>query len=265
MNYLEKNKTWWDDKIDSHLNSELYNLESWKKGASSLKEIELSLLGNVSGKRILHLQCHFGQDSMTLQRMGAEVIGVDISSEAIKKARELNDELDLTCTFIESDILQLKDHDLGLFDLIYASYGVLGWHPDVSAWMDIAQHFTKEGGRILYVEFHPAMWMFDDDFTEIKYSYFNTEPIVETTSESYASEGKTKELEIVSWNHSIGDVYNAMKKSGYCIEDFQEYDFSPYNIYNSTTKKKDRYYVKGLEHKLPLTYSIGGIKQSIKF
>jgi len=253
MNYLEKNTAWWDDKVDAHLKSEMYKLDKWKQGETSLNEIELDLLGDVRGKRILHLQCHFGQDSLSLQRMGAQVTGVDLSSQAIRRAQELNKELSLETSFVQSDILQLMNYDLGLFDLVYASYGVIGWHPDPKPWMDIAQHFTRPGGRFLYVEFHPAMWMYNDEFTEVKYGYFNSGPIIETSTESYASEGKTQELEDITWNHSLSDIYNAMQSAGYTIDHFKEYDFSPYNIIKSSSQKGKRFYVSGLEGKLPLT------------
>jgi len=238
----------------------MYNLEAWKAGLSSLHPIELNVLGDVRGKSILHLQCHFGQDSMSLQRMGAKVMGVDISTEAINTARALNAELGLDCHFIESDILKLVLPEDISFDIVFASYGVLGWHPDPIPWMDVASRYTKPGGRMVYVEFHPVVWMHDDHFSKIAYSYFNDGGIEETTTSSYASVSERPALEYVSWNHSLSEIFNAMTTAGYRIDHFDEYDYSPYNIFQNATEKERKYYVKGLEHKLPLVYSISGVK-----
>ena len=104
QNYIEINKALWDEKTNHHTRSDFYKMNDFLEGSTSLKDIELNLLGDVKGKTILHLQCHFGQDSLSLARMGAKVTGVDFSGEAIKKAKQINEQLGLDAEFICTDI-----------------------------------------------------------------------------------------------------------------------------------------------------------------
>jgi 2-polyprenyl-3-methyl-5-hydroxy-6-metoxy-1,4-benzoquinol methylase len=115
------------------------------------KSIELELLGNVKGLSILHLQCHFGQDSLSLARMGAHVTGIDLSDKAIKTAQELNAELHLNAEFICSDIYDLPQHLNKQFDIVFTSYGTIGWLPDLNKWAQIIHHFLKPEGKFIFV------------------------------------------------------------------------------------------------------------------
>ncbi len=171
--YLAINKNTWNTKTPVHLNSEFYGLEEFIKGKTSLKQIELDLLGEVKGKKILHLQCHFGQDTLSLARMGAEVTGVDFSDTAIKEANLLTQKINQSARFICCDVYSLPEHLDEEFDLVYTSYGTIGWLPDLNKWAQIIHRFLKPGGKFVFVEFHPVVWMFDDNFKEIKYNYFN--------------------------------------------------------------------------------------------
>jgi len=117
--YKSHNRDAWNKRVAAHLESEFYNLEGWKAGKTSLNEIELELLGDVSGKSILHLQCHFGQDTLSLARMGADVVGVDLSDASIAAARQLNDELGLNAEFVESDVLELIGKIDHQFDMVF--------------------------------------------------------------------------------------------------------------------------------------------------
>ena len=162
--YLVKNKAAWNAKTAVHIDSDFYDMPAFMGGETSLKSLELGLLGDVKGKRILHLQCHFGQDSLSLARMGASVVGVDLSDAAIEKARELAAELQLDATFVNCDIYSLKEHLQGEFDLVFTSYGTIGWLPDLNRWAAIVEHYLKPGGSFVMVDFHPVVWMFDNHF-----------------------------------------------------------------------------------------------------
>jgi len=151
--YFKTNQKLWDAKTDVHKESDFYDLENFKKGATSLKKYELDALGNVHGKSLLHLQCHFGQDSMSWARMGAKVTGVDFSSEGIKTARAMNDELGLDVKFIECNVYDLQNHLNEQFDIVYCSYGVTCWLPDLVKWAGIVNQFIKPGGTFYIAEF----------------------------------------------------------------------------------------------------------------
>ncbi len=130
--YFEVNKATWNEKVKPHAKSELYDLDAFKKGKSSLMSYELEALGNVNGKSLLHLQCHFGQDTLSWSRMGAKCVGVDLSDEGVKLARKLNEELHLDAEFLRCNVLDTSKHIKDLFDIVFTSYGVIGWLPDLN-------------------------------------------------------------------------------------------------------------------------------------
>lgn len=125
-NYLEINKQSWNKKTDIHLKSDFYDLQGFLNGNTSLNEIELKLLGNITGKNILHLQCHFGQDTISLARLGAKVTGVDLSDNAIDKANLLAEKTRTKADFICCDIYDLPQHLDKEFDFVFTSYGTIG-------------------------------------------------------------------------------------------------------------------------------------------
>src|SRR5205085_9859662 len=161
-----------------HKDSSFYNLAGFKNGETVLTPIELNELTDVKGKSMLHLQCHFGMDSLDWEKRGAEVTGVDLSDAAINEAVALNNELKLNAKFICSNVYDLKDHLDEKFDIVFTSYGTIGWLPDLDQWSGIVSHYLKPGGTFYIAEFHPVLWMFDDDFTYIKYYYINRELIL---------------------------------------------------------------------------------------
>lgn len=256
-NYLEINKASWNRRTAQHIISEFYDMEGFKAGKSSLNDIELNLLGNVKGKRILHLQCHFGQDTMSLARMGAKATGIDLSDEAIKQAKSINKELGLSATFVESDVYELPNNLTGAFDIVYASYGTIGWLPNLDKWAKVITHFLNPKGKLVFVEFHPNVWMYDDDFTKVTYNYFNEGAIVETIAGTYTQKEKEEQFDCVFWNHGLSEVITSLLKNGLSIEHFSEYDYSPYDCFNHTEKITDRKYrIKSFGHKMPLCYSL---------
>ena len=174
-NYIEINRQSWNSRLESHLRSDFYDVAGFLNGKSSLNSFELELLGDVTGKSILHLQCHFGQDTLSLARMGAKVTGVDLSDKAIAEANRLAQQMHLDATFICCDIYDLLNHLDHQFDIVFTSYGTIGWLPDLSKWANIVSRFLKPGGNFVFVEFHPVVWMFDDEFDKIGYNYFNAQ------------------------------------------------------------------------------------------
>jgi len=255
--YLAKNKDAWNKKTIFHVASEFYNMKAFLEGESSLNTIEHNLLGDMKGKQILHLQCHFGQDSLSLAREGAKVTGVDFSDKAIDKAREINNTLGLNAEFVCCDIYNLPEHLNKKFDLVFTSYGTIGWLPDMEKWAKVVAHFLKPGGKLVFVEFHPVVWMFDNEFTFIEYSYFNREPIVEVETGTYAETNAPLKTETISWNHDLGEVLGNLLKADLEITDFKEYDYSPYECFkNLVETEPGKYKLRDLQDKIPMVYSV---------
>jgi SAM-dependent methyltransferase len=255
--YILKNKNSWNQRTSFHLASEFYDMPGFLEGNTSLNTIELDLLGDVKGKSVLHLQCHFGQDSLSLARMGARVTGVDLSDQAIDQAKKLNAELRLDAEFICCDIYELPQHLNKKFDLIYTSYGAIVWLPDMARWAKLIQSMLKPTGRFVLVEFHPALWMFDPHFKDIQYSYFNAGAIRETESGTYADRSADVQIETVTWNHSLGEVLGSLLQAGLSINSFEEFDYSPYNCILETIKIAPRKYrISHLGSKIPMVYAL---------
>ena len=257
MDYLGINKKLWNNRADLHYGSEFYDVDSFIKGKDSLNPIEVDLLGDITGKKILHLQCHFGQDTISLARRGALATGIDFSEKALEKAVQLNEAAGTDARFIRSDIYRLKDYLDEKFDIVFTSYGVVGWLPDLKKWAGIVHHFLKPGGKFVMVEFHPVVWMFSDDFKRIEYNYRDSGPIVEEVEGSYADPESRIKDDSVTWTHGLSDVIDPLVKTGLRITDFREYNYSPYDCFNNTVKLAEgKYQIRGLEDKLPMIYSL---------
>ena len=255
--YIKINKESWNNKTDIHYNSEFYDTSSFIKGRSSLNDIELDLLGDIKGKSILHLQCHFGQDTISLSRLGAKVTGIDLSDKAIEKAKELNSLTGTDTKFICCDIYSIPEKLNEKFDIVYTSYGTIGWLPDLNKWAEIVSKFLKTGGKFIFVEFHPVIWMFDDAFSKINYDYFNSGPIIENEAGTYADPDAPINREYVTWNHSLSEVMKSLLSQNLEIIFFDEYDYSPYNCFKDMVENPNkRYRIKHLDRLIPMVYSL---------
>ncbi|MGB3453345.1 MAG: class I SAM-dependent methyltransferase [Moheibacter sp.] len=256
-NYIEINRQSWNKRTEVHLKSAFYDLDNFLKGKSSLNDIELNLLGDIKGKSILHLQCHFGQDSISLGRLGADVTGVDLSDKSIDSAKQLAKQTDSNAKFICCNIYDLPEHLNQKFDIVFTTYGTIGWLPDLDRWAKIISKFLKPGGKFVFAEFHPVVWMFDDYFEKIGYNYFNSGPIAEIQTGTYADRDAELTLSGVSWNHGISEVLNSLINNGLEINSFDEYDYSPYNCFENTVEfEPGKFRIKHLENKIPMVYSI---------
>ncbi len=260
-NYLEINRQSWNNRTDAHLKSEFYDLQNFIQGKSSLNAIELELLGDLSGKSVLHLQCHFGQDSISLARLGAEVTGVDLSDKAIANAKQLAKETKSNTDFICCDIYELPKYLNRQFDVVFASYGTIGWLPDLDKWAKVISKFLKPKGQFVFAEFHPVVWMFDDNFQNITYRYFNSGAIIESENGTYADKNADISQEYVMWNHGLSEVLNSLIKNGLTINSFQEYDYSPYDCFDHTLEfEPKKYRIKHLDNKIPMVFSLAASK-----
>ncbi len=254
--YLEINRRSWNWKTEQHYKSRFYDVEGFLAGKNSLNEIETNILGDVRGKSILHLQCHFGQDSLSLARLGAKIVGVDLSDVAIGKAKELNRTLGLDAEFICSDIYDLPNRLNRNFDMVFTSYGVLGWLPDLDRWAAVVGRFTKPNGMLVMVEFHPVVWMFDPDFTKIDYPYSSHDPIIEEAG-TYTDTQEEAVMPTVNWNHGIGKVVTALARQKIVVEELIEYDYSPYNVFHGAVESEPGRF-RLFDGKIPLVYSLVG-------
>jgi len=260
--YLITNQLAWDAKTAHHVASDFYDMPGFLAGKNTLNQIELELLGDVRGKTVLHLQCHFGQDTLSFSRMGAIATGVDFSEAAVDKGRELAAQLGLDTKFICCDVYSLPDVLNQQFDIVFTSYGTIGWLPDVDKWAAVVSKFLKPDGKFVFAEFHPVIWMFDNDFTKVTYNYFKDEAIIEEETGTYAEKEADLRNETISWNHSISEVLGGLLNHGLTLEKFNEYDYSPYSCFSHLEEfEPGKFRVKHLGNNIPMVYSILATKK----
>ena len=254
--YLETNAAHWDTMVDVHWESPFYDVPGWLAGRDTLPALDVQWLPALDGKRLLHLQCHFGQDTLSLARRGAKVTGADISARAIERAHELAGLANLEATFVRSDLYGLPQHLRGTFDVVYTSWGTIGWLPDLERWASVIDHFLAPGGQLVFLEFHPMLWMYGRDRNRFEYSYFNRGPITEEETQSYTGASKPPTRE-VGWNHPLGEVLGALLGRGLQLEGFEEYDYVPYPSFSDSVEiEPGKYQWRGFEGVLPMSYAL---------
>lgn len=256
--YKEINKQAWNKRTEIHWDSDFYDNKSFLAGKNSLNSIEMDLLGNLKGKSVLHLQCHFGQDTISFTRLGAaKAVGVDISDRAIERAEELAVKCNSDASFICCDIYDLPQHLDEQFDIVFTSYGTIGWLPDMDRWASLVAKYLKPSGKFVFAEFHPVVWMFDDAFSKVSYDYFNTGQIKETLEGTYTDGSANLQLEYVGWNHDLGEVLTSLLAAELQVEAFKEFDYSPYPCFENTVEfEPGKYRIKSLEKLIPMVYAL---------
>lgn len=259
---FEINKNTWNKKVAIHAASDFYNLDGFKKGGLSLNRYELEALSDVSGKTLLHLQCHFGQDTLSFSRLGAKCTGVDISDEGIKLAQKLNTELELDATFVCCNVLDTSQYIRDHFDIVFTSYGTIGWLPQLKPWAQMISQRLKPGGIFYMVEFHPIAWMFDysEGTPNMEYGYHQKDVIYEEYQGTYAEPKSLMMSKEYGWNHSFGELITSLSEAGLHIEYLKEHDASPYNIFPNLIKIDNGMFE--LPKKLyPLIFELKAIKK----
>jgi len=261
-NYFDVNKATWNKKVTIHAQSEMYNLEAFKNGKSSLMPYELKALGNVEGKSLLHLQCHFGQDTLSWSRIGAKCVGIDLSDEGVKLAKQLNEELQLDAKFVCCNVLDTSQYIKETFDIVYTSYGVIGWLPDLKPWAKMIAERLKVGGTFYIVEFHPIAWMFDyvDGQPKMKYHYSQEDVIYEEYKGTYANQGSKMVSKEYGWNHGLSEVVNSLIEAGLQIDYLNEYDESPYDVFPDLIKTESGMY-KMKNQLFPMIFELKATKK----
>jgi ubiquinone/menaquinone biosynthesis C-methylase UbiE len=266
--YFEANRKLWDEFAKINYEADSYRTKEFLQGATTLKSIELKELGDVKGKTLLHLQCHFGLDTLSWAREGARVTGVDFSGEAIKLARQVAEKTEIDATFIQANIYDLPEVLNEQFDIVFTSYGVHCWLNDIDRWAEIVDHFLKPGGTFYIAEFHPFLWVFDwdaqDDFKMVRSYFHDPEPLMEEVDGSYSSsDAKMEPTEDYEWAHGIGDIVTSLCSAGLRIQFLHEFPMMCFQNFPFLKKKEDGYwYYDNPEVQLPLTYSIKAIKDA---
>jgi len=264
---LIENQKLWDEWTDINARSKFYGLDAFKQGGTKLGPIIGAEVGDVTGKQLLHLQCHFGMDTLSWARLGAEVTGADFSPKAISLAQNLSNELRIPAQFICSNIYDLPSSLDEQFDIVFATEGVLTWLPDLPRWMQIAAKYVKPGGFLYLADGHPFTWIFDDNCDEmkLKYSYFQAGATEWQEEGSYADRtAALKTTTCYQWQHTMGEIITEVCRSGLRLEYLHEYGHAFFQAYPTMQKGDD-----GLWHhpdgdeKLPMVFTLKAWKDEL--
>lgn len=259
--YFDVNKATWNKKVEVHAQSDMYHMAAFKAGKTSLMPYELKALGDVKGKSLLHLQCHFGQDTLSWSRLGAKCVGVDLSDEGIKLAKQLNKTLNLDAEFVCCNVLDTSKHVSKMFDIVFTSYGTIGWLPNLKPWAKMIAERLNVGGTFYIVEFHPIIWMFDytDGVSKMRYHYNREAVIYDEYEGTYANQSSKMVSKEYGWNHGLSEVVNALIEAGLQIDYLNEYDESPYDVFPDLLKLDNGMYkMKG--QLFPMLFEIKATK-----
>ena len=260
--HLASNRKAWDGWAAVHFGSEYYDVAGFKTGKCTLKSVEVEELGDVTGKSLLHLQCHFGLDSLSLARRGARVTGVDFSEQAVSTAWRLNEEENLGARFVRSNIYELPECLDDRFDIVFTSYGALCWLPDPRRWAAVIAHFLKPGGFFYIVEHHVFMNVFDNEayVTDLNVTdaYFHTrEPARFVGEGTYACRDDQTTYESYEWTHSMADIVNSLTGAGLRIEFLNEFPFIDWQAFPFLERDGEGWWrMPSGKPDLPLMFSI---------
>jgi SAM-dependent methyltransferase len=234
--YRRANRALWNEWTAINAQSALYRLDELRKGKNKLNGLEREEVGDVSGRSLLHLQCHFGMDTLSWAMLGARVTGVDFSEEAIRLARSLSNEMNLPARFLCCDIYELEQNLQETFDIVYASYGFINWLSDLETWAKIVARYVRPGGFVYLAEFHPFGMLFDETVQaaewRVGYDYFCKDMLQFEVNGSYADRSAVVQQAVsYEWMHSLSEIINSLLKAGLQLEFFNEHDFTVYEMF----------------------------------
>lgn len=261
------NRANWDERVPIHLGAASYDLTALRAGRGRLHPIEESELRPVEGLRVLHLQCHFGRDTLTLAQRGAEVVGLDFSAPAVRAARDLSTELGLDgrARFVEADLYDAPAaiHEPAAFDLVYVTWGAIYWLPDIRRWAEIVAFFLRPGGTLYLAEGHPSALVFDDAAPKHGQMpgwfapYFDRDACVYDDPSDYADpNAKLANARTYSWMHPLGETVTSVLAAGMSLKWLHEHDRVPWRMFDLLVEDDEGMYRWPMEPWLPLAFSL---------
>lgn len=254
------NRAAWDERVPLHLASPFYDNAAFKAGRSALRPFEIDEVGDVEGKRLCHLQCHFGQDTLSWARLGASVVGLDFSAPAIEAARILAGEIDIDAEFVCANVYDAVDALQGRrFDVVYTGLGALCWLPDITAWAEVCASLVAPGGIFYLAEMHPfTEVMADEELVAVNDYFTQVDGIQMDGTGTYADWGAdTEHNTTYEWTHPVSSVISALLDTGLQLELFHEHDFTLFERWRFLESHDDKTWRMPSDRpRLPLLYSI---------
>ncbi len=273
--YLDVNRANWDERAPAHAASKGYNLAAFAADPAHLSDVvtfDRPLLGDISGLRGVHLQCHIGTDTISLARLGATMTGLDFSPASLAEARKLSERAGSPVEFVESDVYGAAEVlGTGGFDLVYTGIGALGWLPDIRRWAGVVAALLRPGGRLFMREGHPMMWSLqdgrEDDLLVVEHPYFeHAEPMVWDEDGTYVdSDHRFVHTTTHEWSHGLGEIVTALLEAGMTITGLVEHDSVPWEALpgKMTLRPGGEWQVTDRPRRLPHTYTLQAVRAAV--
>ncbi|HEX7442587.1 MAG TPA: methyltransferase domain-containing protein [Acidimicrobiales bacterium] len=260
----EANREWWDRAVPVHLASEFYDVDGWLSGDRGPRSHEVAVLGDVTGLDLVHLQCHFGKDTLGWARAGATVTGLDFSPSAVEAARDLavqaglSDRADFVCAPVADAVATLGGRD---FDIVYVSLGALWWLPSVDEWAGQVAGLLRPGGRLFVHDAHPVSLALADADLTLATTYFEeVDPYADSEPGSYADPTATEALPgrpTFGWNHGLGEIIGSLVSWGLRIDRLDEHDWTSFRRFPWLVETAEEQFVVPEGHlRVPLSFTL---------
>ncbi len=268
--YLAINRANWDARVPHHVRS--FGLERFRDDPdhlSSTVRFDLPRLGDLSGKKVVHLQCHIGDDTLSLHRLGAQVTGLDFSAPALEAAREFARDIGADAEWVQAELYSAAEVlPTGAFDLVYTGIGALCWIPSAARWAQVVAALLKPGGELFIREGHPMLWSLcdprPDGLVTVDYPYFETQGEEFVEQYSYvAHDEPLASPSLVSFNHGLAQIFNGLWQAGFEITLFEEHDSVPWNALGDCMVMDElgEWRLKTRPERLAATYTLRAVKR----
>ena len=262
---MAANQAHWDERVAAHVTSTFYDVDAFLGGRCPLKPIDLALTGDVAGKRLVHLQCHFGMDTLGWARRGARVTGLDFSAEAVREARVLAMRAGLPARFVEADVYDAVEALGETYEVVVTGVGALCWLPDIRRWARVVASLLEPGGVLVLRDVHPVLYTIDekrnDGLLVMRYPYFEAgEVFVEDEQGSYADrDAQFESTRTYCWNHGVAETVQALLDAGLALERIEETvetDWQPFPNHGMVRGEHGMWHLPGRAHDVPLMLAV---------
>lgn len=257
--WLEVNRANWDERAAIHEASAFYDVPGFVAGRSTLRAFEVEEVSDVSGRTLVHLQCHLGQDTLSWARLGARVTGIDFSEPAVRTARDLAERIGAAdrARFVVSDVDHASDAVGGeRFDIVYTGLGALVWLPDLVRWASVVASLLEPGGFLYLAEFHPLADVLDDDGRTIVRDYFATSAREEDYPYTYTDGPPMTRTRQVLFPHTLGEVVSAVAAAGLRVDWLHERDTTLWRQVAALRPTDGAYGFGDGQPRVPLMYTL---------
>jgi SAM-dependent methyltransferase len=267
--HLRTNLSNWEARVPLHAASEQYGLQRYVEDPAHLSGVvafDADALGDLAGRRAVHLQCHIGTDTLSLARLGAEAVGVDFSPSALEVARDLAERAGPPVRYVESSVEEAPERLPERFDLVYTGVGALCWLPSVRRWAQVVAGLLEPGGRLHLREGHPVLWAIDETRADgalvLDLPYFETEePVRWEDASTYAGDGVIAQPVTFEWNHGLGEIVQAVIDAGLRITHLEEHRSIEWQAHPSMVPSEGgRWALPERTERVPLMFTLQAAK-----